>query len=138
LAAIGVVVLALVASAAAVFTFGLLSGTVLLFAYLNLRRVRRSGVRLRRLAAWVAFSIACIGAVGGYWFWQWVLWDQHYHPGGGGAIPPPTFDELLWMPLVSAGVAVVALGIYAAFRFWSNRTLSMPTPSRSDPLPWKG
>ncbi len=111
----GLVLTIVAAIAAAIFSFGFLSGLPVLLAVVLVSRARRykgAGVRAR---AWLALMVAVTGAALGYWLWQHMLWRSHYHPGGGGPVPPPTTLELAIMPLIAAGIGLVAfvLGVLA-------------------------
>jgi hypothetical protein len=108
---VGFSILAVVGAVGAVVTFGLLSGIPVVFAHLGLRRERRSGTRFGRVFAWGAVVFAWAALLLGWWFWRWFLWDQHYHPGAGGPVPPPTLTDLLYMPMACAVVTLVVLAL---------------------------
>jgi hypothetical protein len=113
----GVAVFTIVAAIAALlFSFGFLSGLPILLALLNVRRSRREGVAFARRVSWIALGVAVAAAAGAYWLWQYLLWDMHYHPGGGGPIPPPSMGELAFMPLVAGGVTLLVLVLFLVGR----------------------
>ncbi|MEA2581227.1 MAG: hypothetical protein QOE83_2119 [Actinomycetota bacterium] len=126
---IGVFLFLLLSLGAAAFA-GMFSGMVLVAASLNLRRSRRSGDKRRRITAWICISLAWIGGGLGFWFWDWFLWDEHYHPGAGGAIAPPTGWDLATMPLISAGLGLVLLVLIVACNAWLKWSIAHATRRR--------
>lgn len=100
---------------------GFLSGFPILFACLALIRARRAHDRFSQRLAWIAVVVAVAAGAFAVWMWQYFLWDMHYHPGGGGAIPPPTTGELAFMPLIAAGLVLVPLGLILALRYFLGR-----------------
>jgi hypothetical protein len=115
--------LTIVAAIAAVFSFGFLSGLPILLGLVVVSRARKHGDTIVQVWAWVALAIAIACAVFAYWLWQYLLWGMHYHPGGGGPIPPPTTIELASMPLIASGIAVVAFVLGALARRYLPRVI---------------
>ncbi len=105
----GVAVFTVVGAIAALLSFGFLSGLPILLGLLAVRRSRPAGDSFPRRLSWIALAVAVAAAVVAYWMWQSILWDMHYHPGGGGPIPPPSMGELAFMPLVAGGVTLLVL-----------------------------
>jgi hypothetical protein len=122
-AGIGLAVFAVVTTLLGVLTFGFLSGIPIVIAWAAIKRARRGGSSTAIRLSWAAFAFAVIGAAFSYWFWQSILWDMHYHPGGGGPLPPPNTLALAAMPLIAAGIALTAvLGVYLARRVLARRS----------------
>jgi hypothetical protein len=131
---IGVFLFLLLSLGAAAF-FGLFSGMVIVAALLNLRSSRKSEDKARRLTAWICVVIAWIGAGLGFWLWHWFLWDEHFHPGAGGGIPPPSGWDLATVPLVSTGLGVGLLILIIACNAllkWLNSLSSRTLRGRSN------
>jgi hypothetical protein len=105
-----------------VLTFGFLSGILIVIAWAAIRRAGRGGDSTTIRLSWVALAFAVLGAAFSYWSWQYLLWEMHYHPGGGGPIPAPTTLALAAMPLIAAGIALTAfLGVYLVRRVLARR-----------------
>jgi hypothetical protein len=102
-------VLSIVGAIAALTFLGFFSGLPILLALLAVRRSTRSGDTLARRLSWGALAIAVAAFAFACWMWQWFLWDMHYHPGAGGPIPPPSVLNLAFMPLIAAGLTLLAL-----------------------------
>lgn len=104
----GVSVLAIVGTFAALLSVGFFSGLPILLSLLAISRARRAGDTFARRLSAIALTTTVAGAGFAYWLYQSFLWDMHYHPGGGGSIPPPTTLELAAMPLIAGGIALFA------------------------------
>jgi hypothetical protein len=115
-------VLTIVAAIAALFSAGFLCGLPILLGAVVVKQARRSGDAVVQTWAWVALAVAVACAAVGYWIWQSLLWDMHYHPGGGGPIPPPTTLQLAAMPLIAGGIALVVFVLSALARRFLPRT----------------
>jgi hypothetical protein len=120
---VGLAVLAMVTTLVGVFTFGFLSGIPIVIAWAAIVRSRRVGNSIAIGVSWAALAFAVIGAAFSYWFWQSILWDMHYHPGGGGPLSAPSTLALAAMPLIAAGIGVAAfVGVYFVRRVLARRS----------------
>ena len=90
-----------------VITLGLVSGAVVALAIVIVGNARRSHRGM--VFALLALGVSVLGAFAGWWIYQAILWEFHYHPGAGGAIPAPTLKALVTVPLISAGLGLATL-----------------------------
>jgi hypothetical protein len=122
-AGVGLAVLAIVTTLIGVFTFGFLSGIPIVIAWAAITRARRVGNSIAIRVSWAALAFAVIGAAFSYWFWRYLLWEMHYHPGAGGPLPAPSMLALAAMPLIATGIGVAALlSVYLARRVLARRS----------------
>jgi hypothetical protein len=122
-AGVGLAVFAMLTTLVGVFTFGFLSGIPIVIAWAAIIRARRVGNSIAIRVSWAALAFTVIGAAFSYWFWQSILWDMHYHPGGGGPLPAPSTLALASMPLIATGIGVAAfVVVYLVRRVLARRS----------------